>query len=310
MLYRLLKIPARIAFYLYCRRIRINNRDVLKKKGPLLIAASHPNAFLDAIILATLFKQPVYSLTRGDVFANKFYSKVLHSLKMLPVYRLKEGADNIERNYSTFEACIDIFQKGGIVLIFSEGETINDWRLRPLKKGTARLALTAWQKGIPLEVLPVGINYNSFRSFGKDIILNFGEVIKETQISNEGFEGLAINELNGLLYKRLNELVYAWSEIQFKRPSSAEKTLLFIPAVLGYILHYPLFFLVDLLIKKKDDDMYDSIVIGLLFAAYPFYLFLMFGVILMFANAIYGVFLTLAIPVIGWAYLQLKTVKK
>ena len=44
---------------------------MLHEQGPLLIAANHPNSFLDAIILDTLFKNTVYSLTRGDAFKGK-----------------------------------------------------------------------------------------------------------------------------------------------------------------------------------------------------------------------------------------------
>jgi 1-acyl-sn-glycerol-3-phosphate acyltransferase len=224
---------------------------------------------------------------------------------MLPIYRLKEGPDNIERNYSTFDACIDIFKKGGIVLIFSEGESINDWRLRPLKKGTARLALTAWQQNIPLEVLPVGINYSSFRSFGKDIILNFGDTITERDIKNEA-EGAAINDFNDKLSSQLNSLVYHKERIAFKSPSLSERILLFLPSAFGYLLHYPLYSLVNLLIKKKDDDMYDSIVIGLLFVLYPFYLLLIYILLTIYMKGVYAIILVLLIPLMAWSYLQLK----
>ena len=94
---------------------------------------------------------------------------------MLPVYRVSEGVENLEHNYTTFDACEKLFEKNKIVLIFSEGRCINEWHLRPLKKGTARLALTAWQHNIPLKVLPLGINYSSFRKFGKNMHLNFGK---------------------------------------------------------------------------------------------------------------------------------------
>ena len=179
MLYRLLKLPAKIAIYFYCRKIIINKKEWLKSEGPLLIAANHPNSFLDAVILATLFKRPIHSLARGDAFVNTFITKLLTSLKMLPVYRISEGAENLEHNYTTFSSCIDIFKKNGIVLIFSEGRCINEWHLRPLKKGTARLSINAWQQGIPLKVVPLGINYSSFRIFGKNMILNFGDIIEK-----------------------------------------------------------------------------------------------------------------------------------
>ena len=81
----------------------MNNKDIFLAKGPLLIASKHPNSFLDAIILATLIERPVYSLTRGDTFKKKSYALLLQSLNMLPVYRMSEGAENLEQNYETFD---------------------------------------------------------------------------------------------------------------------------------------------------------------------------------------------------------------
>src|SRR5690606_20650045 len=185
----------------------INKPEWFNQRGPLLIAANHPNSFLDAIVISTLFRHPVHSLVRGDVYINRFYSFLLNQLNMLPVYRLSEGAENLENNYSTFERCREVFRKNGIVLIFSEGRCINEWKLRSLKKGTARLAMSAWQQGIPLNVIPVGINFSSFRRFGKDIHLNFGKPISTGEIAYpEG--GKAITVFNNRLHSELKNLVY------------------------------------------------------------------------------------------------------
>src|SRR5689334_8426071 len=151
-----------MAIKIYCRKILINIPEVLKDKGPLLLAANHPNSFLDGMILTTLFDEPVYSLARGDAFKQKRVDRILRSLQLLPVYRTSEGVENLGHNYTTFAACRETFEKGGIVLIFSEGRCENEWKLRPLKKGTARLAITSWEKNIPLRVIPTALNYSSF----------------------------------------------------------------------------------------------------------------------------------------------------
>lgn len=252
---------------------------MLRKEGSLIIASNHPNSFLDAIILATLFKSPVYSLARGDAFAGKMITKILNSFNMLPVYRVSEGVENLEQNYATFEACQDIFKKNGIVLIFSEGRCINEWHLRPLKKGTARLALAAWQQNIPLEVLPLGINYSNFRKFGKNIFLNFGNVITKEKINADFNSGIAINEFNENLKQQLLNLVFEIDKNDKEKikkyfyihQSLLKKILLFIPSLIGYIFHFPLYYLIHLLIKNKAQDHYDSIMTGLLFFIYPVY---------------------------------------
>ncbi len=283
MLYKLLSFPARIFIHFYCRSIFINKKKYLDKSGPLLIASNHPNSFLDAIILASLFKKPIYSLARGDAFVGKLTSKVLSSLNMLPVYRISEGVENLENNYFTFEACLHIFKKNGIVLIFSEGRCINEWHLRPLRKGTARLTFAAWQQDIPLQVLPLGINYSAFRKFGKRLVLNFGTAVSRQQMNSSLLSGKAINEFNETLKEQLQTLVYEIDEGERQklqtyfpaRTSLLKKIILFIPATAGYIIHAPLYYAIHVAIKQKAQDHYDSLMVGLLFFIYPFYLLLL-----------------------------------
>jgi 1-acyl-sn-glycerol-3-phosphate acyltransferase len=153
---------------------------MLKEKGPMILACNHPNSFLDAVIMDILFEQPIWSLTRGDAFLGKTINRILFKLKMLPVYRMREGVENLSENYKTFDTCIELFRRGEIVLIFSEGLCINEWHLRPLKKGTARLAYKCLQENISLKILPVGINYSSYQRFGKNLFINFGNLLSVT----------------------------------------------------------------------------------------------------------------------------------
>ena len=276
---------------------------MVRVKGPLLIASNHPNSFLDAIILATLFKNPVYSLARGDAFNGKLITKILTSLNMLPVYRVSEGVENLEHNYYTFNACQDIFKKSGIVLIFSEGRCINEWHLRPLKKGTARLAFTAWRQNIPLKVLPIGINYDSFRKFGKTIHLNFGNFITSEQMNSNFQSAKAINDFNNKLQQQLKELVYEIAEDDkklndyfFTQQSLLKKILLFFPAILGCIIHFPLYYSIHHFIKVKAKDHYDSIVVGLLFFIYPIYVLMLALAAFFITKSLVSFLLLLLIP--------------
>lgn len=316
MLYRLLYIPAKFALWIYCRHITIKNKEFLSLKGPLLIAANHPNSFLDAIILSTLFKAPVYSLARGDAFTKPFYKKLLLSLNMFPVYRISEGVENLENNYDTFEKCKEIFKKNGIVLIFSEGRCINEWKLRPLKKGTARLAQSSWQEGIPLRILPAGINYQSFTSFGKNIQLNFGNIITEKDISsNEGY-GKTINGFNDKLRSELESLVIETdtnenqkiNDLFFIDRPVIKKVILFFPAVAGYILHAPLYIPIQKFAAAKGghNDHYDSLMVGLLFILYPIYLLLISLFVYSFTGNCWWLSLFILLPFCAWSYVQVK----
>ncbi|UAY51654.1 1-acyl-sn-glycerol-3-phosphate acyltransferase [Ferruginibacter albus] len=289
----------------------------MRYKGPLLIAANHSNSFLDAVILATLFEQPIYSLARGDVFVNSFYTKLLTSVNILPVYRISEGAENLHRNYSTFNACEKIFQHNGIVLIFSEGSCSNEWHLRPLKKGTARLALQCWEAGIPLKVLPTGINYNSFTTFGKIIELDFGNIITEKDIDTDNSHGKSIASFNTILQTELQPAVIEISttdKASIKKyfsykVSLLKKIILAIPALLGFIAHAPLYFPIKKIAYNKGKathpDHYDSFLVFLLFFSYPFYLVLIGLLVYWIVGGVWCISVLL-LPFFAWSCLQLK----
>ncbi len=316
MLYGILKIWVRLAAVIFCRKIIINHPERLKMNGPLLLAANHPNSFLDAIILDILFKKPIWSLARGDVFKKPFYIKLLTKLKILPVYRTSEGVGNLDINYKTFDGCKEIFKNDGIVLMFSEGKCINEWHLRLLKKGTARLAISTWQEGIDLKVLPVGINYNSFRKFGKNIFLNFGTLITREEIlavDTDGKKNLAFNDK---LNKELAQLVFEISptdikrkkELLFVKQSNVAKIVLAIPALIGFFLNAPLYLPLRFFTKTKtkDTDHHDSVLLALLIFTYPFYL-LFVTTLFFWLTCSWVSLLCLAIfPFSAWAFVHIK----
>ncbi|MEO6187415.1 MAG: 1-acyl-sn-glycerol-3-phosphate acyltransferase [Ginsengibacter sp.] len=314
MLYKIFLFPAKWFIHLYCKRVSINNKSLLQQKGPLLLAANHPNSFLDAIILGTLFKNPVYSLARGDAFVNKLVTRVLKSFNMLPVYRVSEGVENLESNYETFDACQEIFKQDGIVLIFSEGKCTNEWHLRPLKKGTARLALEAWRRGVDLKVLPVGINYSSFKNFGKTVAINFGNIIAAEEINNQFYSGKEINEFNHKLRQELQELVFEIDQNdsqkkreQFFEPiSNLKKAILFPPGMIGFLFHFPLFLLIHFLIIRKADVHYDSVMTGLLFFVYPLFVLSISLLAGYLGGASFFVLAIVGQPFCLWSFVQLR----
>ena len=309
LLYTLLKIPARLALPLYCRQYRVNRKELLQSKGPLLLAANHPNSFLDAIMLATLFDQPIYSLARGDAFANGFLKRLLNAMNILPVYRISEGTHNLNTNYDTFSACQSIFRKGGIVLIFSEGLCVNEWKLRPLKKGTARLAISCWKEGIPLRVLPTGINYHSFREYGKSVHIRFGQSISGTDVDINTTEGQSIRQFNELLQQELRALV---DHVDLERDAANNhpvdqamspviRRLLWLPAFIGKWIHAPLYYPIRAIATKKAAPFghYDSVLIGALMVAYPLYSILLTAGVYLITNQPWALLGLLVLPVLA-----------
>jgi 1-acyl-sn-glycerol-3-phosphate acyltransferase len=311
----LLKIYARFALKIYCRSVVINKPEFLKIKGPVLFAANHPNSFLDGVILTTLSEENMYSLARGDVFAKPFFKKLLYKLHLRPVYRTSEGTENLTHNYTTFAACHEVFKKNGIVIIFSEGGCLNEWHLRPLRKGTARLAISSWKQDIPLTVVPVGFNYSGFRNFGKNVHINFGEAIDQQAVLSQDSEGKQLLAFNSQLEEQLSGLVYeipiedtkAVKEKLNYPVSTGQKILLLPFAIAGFVVHAPLYLIVKGLTHRIfNNDHFDSVVVSVLMITYPIYFLLLIIICWCLWGTIAMIFSALLLPFTAWAYVRIK----
>ena len=316
MLYSVLKVIVRLAARIFCRKIIINKPELLKEKGPMILACSHPNSFLDAVLMDILFEKPIWSLTRGDAFLNKRITKLFYKLKMLPVYRPSEGVENLSENYKTFDSCIDLFKQGEIVLIFSEGLCENEWHLRPLKKGTARLAYKCQQENIQLKILPVGINYSSFKRFGKNLFVNFGTIFTANYFDKNLIDGAWNQVFNNKLQQELRPLVFEIEKKDKKKqkelleinPSSLTKILLAIPASIGWIIHAPLYLPIKYWVHKKYNDTghLDAMQIVLPLFIYPFYLLFVTFLLFITLNSYWVFLLIIILPFTAWSYVQVK----
>jgi 1-acyl-sn-glycerol-3-phosphate acyltransferase len=314
MLFGLLKFYARLAIRIYCRKIIMNRPELLKAEGPILFAANHPNSFLDGIILTTLLDGDLYSLTRGDAFKSKRFAGLLRWLHLLPIYRTSEGVENLGHNYTTFAVCQEVFMQKGMVIIFSEGGSENEWHLRPLRKGTARLAISSWEKGIDLTVIPVGFNYSSFRSFGKNIFINFGNPLNRDAILEPATEGRRLLCFNDQLRARLEKLVFEIDpqdrtlirqKLYIPQPVW-KKFLLGLPAALGFVLHAPLYYIARSIAGQFDREHFDGVVVGICMLFYLWYLPLLLIVCGWLLGIWAAVLCLVFIPFTAWACVQLK----
>ena len=285
---------------------------MLHHRGPLLLAANHPNSFLDGIILTTLFDHKLYALARGDAFKNKGVAKLLRWLNLLPVYRHSEGAENLNHNYTTFSDCHEALAKNDLVLIFSEGGCKNEWHLRPLRKGTARLALGSWTKGINVPVVP---NYSAFGFFGKNLRINFGTALDKETILEQPTEGKQLSAFNEQLRQQLEKLVYEIDEhdtpqmkkLLYVNQPILKRILLSIPALLGWLLHAPIYYPTKFIAAQFfDKEHFDSVIVAILYLVYPVYLLVVFFVLAVTVGYAAGLLAFILLPFSAWACVQVK----
>lgn len=161
----------RLALTIFYRKRIFTGWDQVPATGPVIFACNHPNSFLDAMIVGAFIKRETHFLARSDVFNTPLKLWILSQFKLMPIYRLSEGKEDLGKNKDTFEKCHAIFRKGGAVLMFSEGICVQEMRLRPLKKGTARIAMEYSKDGSPLTIIPTGLNYLKPMQFREDLLI-------------------------------------------------------------------------------------------------------------------------------------------
>jgi 1-acyl-sn-glycerol-3-phosphate acyltransferase len=178
LLYAFLHWIMRYWMRIHFRRVFVDGLTHVPRKGPALLACNHPNSFLDAIVVALILKRRIHFLVRSDVFRKPAARFILSRLNMIPIYRLQEGTENLDKNQETFARCYDLLRKGELILIFSEGNCVVEKRLRALKKGTARIYFGATDWVQNLSVIPVGLNYTAPYQFRSELMVSFGKTIE------------------------------------------------------------------------------------------------------------------------------------
>ncbi|MCU0431664.1 MAG: lysophospholipid acyltransferase family protein [Cytophagaceae bacterium] len=181
MLYWILKYVMRITLNIFFKNISVKGQSHLQLKGPLIVVANHPGTFLDPIVIASLLNRKVYFLAKGELFKGPVLSWLLRQLNMIPVYRKQDDPSLMNRNDDTFKKCYEHLESGGAILIFPEGTSITERKLRPIKTGAARIALGAEARNefmLGTKILCIGLNYQNPHQFNRDVLVNVEPAIE------------------------------------------------------------------------------------------------------------------------------------
>ncbi len=180
MIYSFVRPIAAYALKIFFRKIYFTNRDRLPKGKPLILAINHPTAFIEPCILACFLPIKLYFLVRGDLFKKPHFRKMLNLLHMVPIFRKQEGLDQLQKNGATFDFCYEALKDHKTVVILPEGRTIQEKRLRPIRKGLARIAFGTYEKygDIDLHIVPIGVNFTQADQFRSVAMFDVGEPIR------------------------------------------------------------------------------------------------------------------------------------
>jgi len=188
----------------FYRKVIVMGRENINPDDPLIFAPNHQNALMDALaVLFTHRGQPVF-LARADIFKKKMIAAILYFLKILPVYRIRDGFSSLKANDDIFLKTIDVLKNKNGLVILPEGDHAGLRRLRQLKKGICRVAFQSDEAtgfNLKIKIIPVGIEYSHYTRYRQVLTIAYGkplEVSEYHEIYKESPER-ALNQLRARL---------------------------------------------------------------------------------------------------------------
>ena len=168
----------------------------------LIFSPNHQGAFLDPLLVGATCGHELNPLTRSDVFGGPL-QWFLDALKMLPVYRIRDGFSSLKKNNAIFEICYDLLGDEKKLMMFSEGSHHNEYFLKRLSKGSSRLALEAQEKypKTQMYIIPVGINYSHHQMPWQEVHIVYGKAVPVGSFLNDykKNKNVSINKLRDAL---------------------------------------------------------------------------------------------------------------
>jgi 1-acyl-sn-glycerol-3-phosphate acyltransferase len=198
----------------FYRKVIVIGRENINPEDHNIFAPNHQNALMDALaVLFTLQGQPVF-LARADIFRRKSIASILYFLKILPVYRIRDGYSSLKGNDEIFNKTIDVIRKKNGLVILPEGDHAGYRRLRQLKKGICRVAFQAEEASdfkLNIKIIPVGLDFSNYTRFRQVLTVVYGKPVEVSEFLNSYKENpeRALNELREKLSSEMkNNMIH------------------------------------------------------------------------------------------------------
>lgn len=210
--YNILYAYVSVIHRLYYKRITVVGTEKIPSDTPVIFAPNHQNALMDAFAVMFPIRKHVVFMARADIFKKPFIAKLLNSLQILPIYRIRDGYGELGRNQEVFDKTVDVLKSNMPLCILPEGNHEGLKRLRPLKKGIFRIAFQTEESNsfnLNLSIVPVGIDYSDYFNAGADLTVVYGTPIKIADYAAQYRENeqKTINTLMNVLAENMRSIM-------------------------------------------------------------------------------------------------------
>lgn len=194
------------------RRVVVRGKENIPHDQHYILAPCHQNAMMDPLVVLMVMYRPIVFLARADIFANPVARFFLTWLRISPVYRIRDGREQLTRNEAVFDNARQALEKGMPLCLMAEGTHNNRHQLLPLVKGMFRIAGET-QRDLgdkPLYIVPVGLDYDHYENPYSSVVVNICPPIDVRQYMAEfsDNEPVALNHMRQDLTLAMKDAIH------------------------------------------------------------------------------------------------------
>lgn len=194
------------------RRFEVHGKEHLPKDSAVIFGVNHSNTLMDALVLLSANNSKKVFIARGDIFKKPAVAKILNFLRILPIFRIRNGVAAVRQNDDSLKKAIDVIHDHVDLYLFPEGMHRTKHSLLRMGKGLFHIAVDANKQfgdKSPIFIIPTAIEYGDYFRYRSTAMINFGEPINVTEFlkhTTEENEAVNINLLKDQLHDAISKL--------------------------------------------------------------------------------------------------------
>ena len=191
------------------RRFEVHGKEHIPRNSAVIFGVNHSNTLMDALVLLSADNARKVFIARGDIFKNPIVAKILNFLRILPIFRIRNGVAAVRQNDDTLDKAVDVIHDQVGLYLFPEGMHRTKHSLMRMGKGLFHIAVDANKQfgdESPVYIVPTAIEYGDYFRYRSTAMINFGTPINVTEFFDTTIEENEAANIN-LLKERLgNEI--------------------------------------------------------------------------------------------------------
>lgn len=169
-------------------KYQVEGLENIPSDGSVLWASNHTNALMDPMVILSSTRIRKVFVARADIFKKKWAIKALTFLKVMPIYRIRDGFNAVKHNNECIAQATGVILDGVPFIIYPEATHRPKHSLLKLSKGIFHIAESAIAQSPqdkPVYILPIGIEYGDYFRYRNTVLIRYGKPINISEFMQE-----------------------------------------------------------------------------------------------------------------------------